>query len=72
MSELVIIILIVILSLVGPFVLKLHKSATVWATMVLVNVVIISVFIVVRDSSPQLISNRTSPFDKLETTSSRR
>lgn len=71
MSELVVIILIVILSLVGPFLLNLHKSATVWATMVLVNVIIISVFVVVRDSSPQLISGRTSTFDKHETTSRR-
>jgi hypothetical protein len=41
---------IVILSIIGPFVARLHKSSLVWITLAIVNLIIISVYVVVRDT----------------------
>jgi hypothetical protein len=50
MSPLAVILLIVVLSLVGPFLVKLNKSWLTWITLFLVNFVIIAVFVVVHNT----------------------
>lgn len=72
MSALTVIIIIAVLSLVAPFVLKLHKSRMVWITLFLVNLIIISLFVIVYDNSPEKIGRRTSSFDAKEVTTSTR
>ncbi len=50
MNALSVIIAIVIASLIGPFVTRLHRSTQVWITLAIVNLIIISVYIVVGDT----------------------
>jgi cytoskeletal protein RodZ len=56
MNGLTVILAIVILSLAAPFALRIYRSVLVWVTLFIVNVIIISLFIVVRDSAPQKLN----------------
>ena len=55
MSALMVIVTIAVLSIVGPFVLRLHRSSLVWITLAIVNLIIVSLYITVRDSSPDIL-----------------
>ncbi len=55
MNALTVIITIVVLSIIGPFVTRLHKSALVWITLAIVNLIIISLYVIVKDSSPDVL-----------------
>ncbi len=58
MNALGVIITLFILSVVGPFVARLHNRPLVWVTLGLVNLIIISLFIIVRDTwHPELRGN---------------
>jgi hypothetical protein len=41
---------IAVASLLAPFVSRLHRRPLVWATLVVVNLIIISLYIVIRDT----------------------
>ena len=60
MSGLIVILAILVLSLVAPFVIRQQRSAVVWVTLFVVNFIIISLFIIVRHSSPDKLSHRDS------------
>lgn len=50
MNALTVVIGIVVLSLVGPFMARLHKSSLVWITLAIVNLIIVSLYVIVRDT----------------------
>lgn len=50
MNAFAVIVSIFIASLVGPFIARLHKYPLVWVTLAVVNLIIISLYIVVRDT----------------------
>ena len=50
MNALSVVISIVIVSLFAPFAARLHRSKVVWITLALVNVIIISLYVIVRDT----------------------
>ena len=61
MSAQTVILLIVVLSVIAPFLLRLYRSPLVWITLLIVNAIIITVFVVVRESAPSKISHRSDP-----------
>jgi len=57
MNALAVVISIAIASLAGPFIARLQRRPLVWVTLALVNLIIISVYIVVRNTwHPELRS----------------
>lgn len=55
MNALTTIIVLVVLSLAAPFALHLHRHRLVWITLAIVNLIIIALYIIVRDTwQPEL------------------
>lgn len=50
MNALSVVISVAVASLIGPFVARLHRRSLVWITLAVVNLIIISLYIVVRDT----------------------
>ncbi len=50
MNALTVVIGILVASIAGPFIVRLQKRPLVWITLAIVNLIIISVYIVVRDT----------------------
>lgn len=50
MNALSVIVTIIILSAIGPFVTRLHKRPLVWVTLAIVNLIIVTIYIVVADT----------------------
>lgn len=50
MNPLYVIIAVAVLCAIAPFVLRIHRSALVWITLLIVNFIIISLYVIVKDT----------------------
>lgn len=50
MNALTVVLSVLVASLLGPFIVRLQKRPLVWVTLAIVNLVIISVYIIIRDT----------------------